>query len=444
MHADDGIVLRLPDTELLDDGDGAPAPAPSRPCSTPDEVEALVTAEVGGSALFAVPVPRVRRPRAAAAPARPAAGARPLWQQRQRSAQLLSVASEYGSFPIVLETMRECLQDVFDVPGLVALMRDVAAREVRVVEVETPQPSPFARSLLFGYVAQFLYEGDSPLAERRAAALALDSDAARRAARPGRAARAARPRRRRASSSASCSGSPPDAARARRRGRRRPAAAARAAHHRRGRCARGADARTGSPSWSSARRAIRGARRRRGALGRRRGRRRGCATRSASPLPVGVPEAFLEPVADPLGDLVAPLRPHPRPVHRRRRRGPVRARRRRRRRTRSPAGRRRPGRRRRVPPRRQPAPSGATPRCCARCAAARSPRCARRSSRSPPRALGRVPARLAAASAAALRGVDGRAARGRAAAGRAVPASALESLVLPPGSPTTRPRCSTS
>ena len=98
----------------------------------------------------------------------------PLWQQRQRAAQLLQVASRYGSFPIVLETVRECLQDVFDVPGLVALMRDVQARSVRLVEVETQQPSPFARSLLFGYVAQFLYEGDAPLAERRAAALALD------------------------------------------------------------------------------------------------------------------------------------------------------------------------------------------------------------------------------------------------------------------------------
>jgi ATP-dependent Lhr-like helicase len=98
-----------------------------------------------------------------------------LWQQRQRSAQLLSVASQYGSFPVVLETMRECLQDVFDVPGLVQLMRDIGERSVRVVDVETQQPSPMARSLLFGYIGQFIYEGDQPLAERRAAALALDS-----------------------------------------------------------------------------------------------------------------------------------------------------------------------------------------------------------------------------------------------------------------------------
>ncbi|HYO20069.1 MAG TPA: crosslink repair DNA glycosylase YcaQ family protein, partial [Dermatophilaceae bacterium] len=97
-----------------------------------------------------------------------------LWQQRQRSAQLLSVAAQYASFPIILETVRECVQDVFDVPGLSALMRQISSRAVSLVEVETPTPSPFARSLMFGYVAQFLYEGDSPLAERRAAALSLD------------------------------------------------------------------------------------------------------------------------------------------------------------------------------------------------------------------------------------------------------------------------------
>ena len=149
----------------------------------PDEVEPLVTAEVGGSALFASRF-RECAARALLLPRRNPGRRTPLWQQRQRSAQLLSVASEYGSFPIVLEAVRECLQDVFDVPGLVGLMRDVEARTVRLVEVETQQPSPFARSLLFGYVAQFLYEGDSPLAERRAAALSLDSDPAGRAARP--------------------------------------------------------------------------------------------------------------------------------------------------------------------------------------------------------------------------------------------------------------------
>ncbi|MBA3742437.1 DEAD/DEAH box helicase, partial [Sporichthya sp.] len=166
MHADDGIVLRLPDVEDL--GEAVPMTL------DPAEIDALVTAEVGGSALFASRF-RECAARALLLPRRDPGRRSPLWQQRQRSAHLLQVASEYASFPILLETMRECLQDVFDVPGLIELMTDIENRKVRVVEVETPVPSPFARSLLFGYVATFLYEGDSPLAERRAAALALDS-----------------------------------------------------------------------------------------------------------------------------------------------------------------------------------------------------------------------------------------------------------------------------
>ncbi len=170
MHGDDGLVLRLPDVETPDGG--APDVA-DLVTLDPDDVEDLVTTELGGSALFASRF-RECAARALLLPRRTPGSRQPLWQQRQRAAQLLQVASRYGSFPIVLETVRECLQDVFDVPGLVALMRELAARKVKVVEVETPVPSPFARSLLFGYVAQFLYEGDSPLAERRAAALALD------------------------------------------------------------------------------------------------------------------------------------------------------------------------------------------------------------------------------------------------------------------------------
>ncbi len=166
MHADDGIVVRLPETESAPDGAAA--------VFAPDEVEPLVQAEVGGSALFASRF-RECAARALLLPRRNPTRRTPLWQQRQRSAQLLGVAAEYGSFPIVLETMREVLQDVFDVPGLVALMRDVENRQIRVVEVETQQPSPFARSLLFGYIGAFMYEGDSPLAERRAQALSLDS-----------------------------------------------------------------------------------------------------------------------------------------------------------------------------------------------------------------------------------------------------------------------------
>ena len=169
MHSDDGIVLRLPDIT----GDDA-APRAELVLLDPDDVDAIVQTEVGGSALFAARF-RECAARALLLPRRNPGKRTPLWQQRQRSAQLLGVASQYGSFPIVLETMRECLQDVFDVPALTSLMRDIASRAVRVVEVETEQPSPFARSLLFGYVGQFLYEGDAPLAERRAAALSLDS-----------------------------------------------------------------------------------------------------------------------------------------------------------------------------------------------------------------------------------------------------------------------------
>ncbi|GAB7180733.1 ATP-dependent helicase [Kitasatospora sp. Ki12] len=191
MHADDGIVLRLPDADLLapdfDFGspsdpagpapDGAPDDAPvgaDAALFDPAEIEQLVTDQVGGSALFASRF-RECAGRALLLPRRNPGRRTPLWQQRQRAAQLLEVASEYGSFPIVLEAVRECLQDVFDVPGLVELMGDLESRAVRLVEVTTHEPSPFARSLLFGYVAQFLYEGDSPLAERRAAALSLDS-----------------------------------------------------------------------------------------------------------------------------------------------------------------------------------------------------------------------------------------------------------------------------
>jgi ATP-dependent Lhr-like helicase len=170
VHADDGIVVRLPDVET---SDGSAPVVADLVVLAADEVEELVTAQLGSSALFAARF-RECAARALLLPRRRPGRRQPLWQQRQRAAQLLTVASRYPDFPIVLETVRECLQDVFDVPGLVRLMREVASHRVRVVEVETPQPSPFAHSLLFGYVAQFLYEGDSPLAERRAAALALD------------------------------------------------------------------------------------------------------------------------------------------------------------------------------------------------------------------------------------------------------------------------------
>ena len=172
VSSDDGIVLRLADA--LDDSGSEVLPAAEDFVLAPDEVHEVVTGEVGGSALFASRF-RECAARALLLPRRDPGRRSPLWQQRQRAAQLLSVAAQYEEFPVVLEAMRECLQDVYDVPGLTELMRQVSARKVRVVEVETPTPSPFARSLLFGYVGMFLYEADAPLAERRSAALSLDS-----------------------------------------------------------------------------------------------------------------------------------------------------------------------------------------------------------------------------------------------------------------------------
>ncbi|WP_202879624.1 Lhr family ATP-dependent helicase [Serinicoccus kebangsaanensis] len=192
LAADDGIVLRLPDLGGWDDpGDGGEqTPGEGRGGSAdaarldaeiaelltldPDEVADLVTTEIGGSALFASRF-RECAARALLLPRRNPGRRQPLWQQRQRSAQLLEVAARYPTFPIVLEAVRECVQDVYDVDALRELMRSLASREVRLVSVATPRPSPFASSLLMGYIAQFLYEGDSPLAERRAAALSLDA-----------------------------------------------------------------------------------------------------------------------------------------------------------------------------------------------------------------------------------------------------------------------------
>ena len=163
----DGIVIRIPDTD-------AHPPGAELIAFDPDELTRLIAEEVGGSALFAARF-RECAARALLLPRRDPKARTPLWQQRMRAAQLLEVAAGYPDFPITLETMRECLHDVFDLPGLERVQRAVNAREIRVVEVETPRPSPFARSLLFGYVGQFVYEGDSPLAERRSAALTLDT-----------------------------------------------------------------------------------------------------------------------------------------------------------------------------------------------------------------------------------------------------------------------------
>ncbi len=166
LHTDDGILIRVPESD---------EPPPSGiALIDPDEIGDLVTAEVGASALFASRF-RECASRALLLPRRQPGRRTPLWQQRQRSAQLLEIASRYPAFPIVLETVREGLRDVFDVPALTGLLRDIAARRIRIVEVETATPSPFGKSLLFRYVGAFMYEGDAPLAERRAQALALDT-----------------------------------------------------------------------------------------------------------------------------------------------------------------------------------------------------------------------------------------------------------------------------
>ncbi|MFX0580363.1 ATP-dependent helicase [Nocardia nepalensis] len=165
--SDDGIVVRLPDT--TDDPPGAELFV-----FEPDEIDEIVTEQVGGSALFASRF-RECAARALLLPRRDPGKRAPLWQQRQRSAQLLDVARKFPDFPILLETVRECLRDVYDLPSLRDLLGRVARRQVRLVEVETATPSPFANSLLFDYIGQFMYDGDSPLAERRAAALSLDS-----------------------------------------------------------------------------------------------------------------------------------------------------------------------------------------------------------------------------------------------------------------------------
>ncbi|WP_315297155.1 DEAD/DEAH box helicase, partial [Rothia mucilaginosa] len=166
MASDDGLILRLPAMEDV-------PPGADLFLFDPDELEAIVTERVGDSALFASRF-RENAARALLLPRRDPGKRTPLWQQRQRAAQLLDVARKYPDFPVLLETARECLQDVYDVPALVQVHRSLQSRAVSMLEVETNDPSPFARTLLFEYVAEHLYDGDAPAAERRATALSLD------------------------------------------------------------------------------------------------------------------------------------------------------------------------------------------------------------------------------------------------------------------------------
>jgi len=176
IWSDDGIAIRLPEGEVAGGHDGSgPHGINELLFPTAEEVEDLVVGRLGGSAMFAARF-RENAARALLLPRRRLGSRTPLWMQRQRSAGLLAVASRYGSFPIIVETYRECLADLFDLPALREILGGVARRDIEVREVETVTASPFAGSLLFDYLAAYMYEGDAPLAERRAGALALDRE----------------------------------------------------------------------------------------------------------------------------------------------------------------------------------------------------------------------------------------------------------------------------
>ena len=167
IWSDDGIVVHLPDADE--------APPADLVLLEPDEIEDLVVRELGGSALFGARF-RENAARSLLIPRAYPGKRTPLWQQRLKSQSLLEVAKDFPRFPVILETYRECLRDVLDLPSLEALLRDLETRKISLVEVETDTASPFASSLLFDYVATYMYEGDTPNAERRAAALSLDRE----------------------------------------------------------------------------------------------------------------------------------------------------------------------------------------------------------------------------------------------------------------------------
>ena len=167
IWSDDGIIIHLPDTD--------DPPAAELVLPEPEELEELIVDELGASALFGARF-RENAARALLIPRAYPGKRTPLWQQRLKAQTLLEVARRYPDFPLILETYRECLRDVLDLAGLESLLRALARREISLVEVETPSASPFASSLLFDYVATYMYEGDAPNAERRAAALSLDRE----------------------------------------------------------------------------------------------------------------------------------------------------------------------------------------------------------------------------------------------------------------------------
>ena len=372
VHTDDGIIVRVPDADE--------PPPTGIALIEPDEISEIVTAEIGASALFASRF-RECAARAMLLPRRQPGRRSPLWQQRQRSAQLLEVARQYPSFPIVLETVRECLQDVFDVPALANLLRDLASRKIRIVEVETPSPSPFSRSLLFRYVGAFMYEGDAPLAERRAQALTLDStlladllgQADLRELLDPAVVDGTERELQRLAPDRKCRDvegladllrtiGPLTAEEVAARCTVPEAAAGWLAELARTR--RALEVRVGGQArWA----AIEDAGRLRDALG--------------VPLPPGIPEAFTEPLPDPLGDLVARYARSARAVRRGCGRIAVRAGRGGGHRAPCGGSRRRAGSWRVSSCRTGAAPNGVTPKCCGCCAGAASPGCGKRSSR---------------------------------------------------------------
>ena len=337
LWSDDGIILRLPEslddvaTELLLPG--------------PEEIDELLVAGLPNTSLFAARF-RENAARALLLPRRRPGERTPLWQQRQRAADLLEVASGFPTFPMLLETTRECLRDVFDVPALREVLTEIRSRKLRVVPVETRRASPFAQSLLFGWIAVYMYEGDAPLAERRATALALDRDllrdlmGAEELPRPARSRGLGAARARVAAVGSEPAGPP-------RRRPARPARRSRATHDRRG--SGPVRIRSASVARCSARRATRDRDRRTAGRGRGRG---APARRARMGGTAGSARRLHRVDRTPARQHRGPLRAYPRPVHHRRAHGPVRhLDRARPRRALAPRG-RRPRRVRRVPARR--------------------------------------------------------------------------------------------
>ena len=167
LWSDDGIALHFPDSD---------SPPPTEQLVLdPEELDDLVMGELAGTALFGSRF-RENAARALLIPRRRPGERTPLWQQRLKAQSLLQVARKYGSFPVMLETFRECLQDVFDLPALKRLLQGLKTRQIDLVDVESASASPYSASLLFDYIATYMYEDDTPPAERRAQALSLDRD----------------------------------------------------------------------------------------------------------------------------------------------------------------------------------------------------------------------------------------------------------------------------